>query len=158
MVLLALRPEFSTSARMPPTARFAPRGGRQWLAVLTAGLEVPLGRLLRCLGGFSPCPTGNGRGIEFRDSVRRSFTDARAIRDTTRSIRYSMPYVTNRGKYHGTSRGPSRGFRVQFSRRPGTLGAAVECAAGERKARIGLADPWDVVIKAGCRFRRQLRC
>jgi hypothetical protein len=38
MVVLALRPEFPTPARMPPTARSAPRGGRPGPAVLTAGL------------------------------------------------------------------------------------------------------------------------
>lgn len=35
---LALRPEFSTQARMPPTAFLAPRGVRRGLPVLTAGL------------------------------------------------------------------------------------------------------------------------
>ena len=35
---LALRPGFSPQARMPPTARSAPRGGRCGLLVLTAGL------------------------------------------------------------------------------------------------------------------------
>ena len=35
---LALRPGVSTQARMPPTARSAPRGGRRGLLVLTAGL------------------------------------------------------------------------------------------------------------------------
>jgi hypothetical protein len=34
---LALRPGFSAQARMPPTARFAPRGERHGLLVLTAG-------------------------------------------------------------------------------------------------------------------------
>ncbi len=34
---LALRPEFSPQARMPPTARSAPRGGRHGLLLLTAG-------------------------------------------------------------------------------------------------------------------------
>jgi hypothetical protein len=34
---LALRPGFSARARMPPTARFAPRGARRGLLVLTAG-------------------------------------------------------------------------------------------------------------------------
>jgi len=34
---LALRPGFSTQARMPPTARSASRGGRRGLLVLTAG-------------------------------------------------------------------------------------------------------------------------
>jgi hypothetical protein len=34
---LALRPEFSARARMPPTALSAPRGGRRGLLVLTAG-------------------------------------------------------------------------------------------------------------------------
>jgi hypothetical protein len=35
---LALRPEFSAQARMPPTALLAPRGVRRGLLVLTAGL------------------------------------------------------------------------------------------------------------------------
>jgi hypothetical protein len=35
---LALRPGFSAQARMPPTARSAPRGVRRGLLVLTAGL------------------------------------------------------------------------------------------------------------------------
>ena len=35
---LALRPEFPPQARMPPTARSAPRGVRRGLLVLTAGL------------------------------------------------------------------------------------------------------------------------
>jgi hypothetical protein len=34
---LALRSEFSAQARMPPTVRLAPRGGRHGLLVLTAG-------------------------------------------------------------------------------------------------------------------------
>ena len=34
---LALRPGFSAQARMPPTARPAPQGGRRVLLVLTAG-------------------------------------------------------------------------------------------------------------------------
>ncbi len=38
LAALALRPEFWTPARMPPTARPAPRGGRQGPLVLTAGL------------------------------------------------------------------------------------------------------------------------
>ena len=46
LVALALRPEFSIPARMPPTARSAPRGGRQGLLVLTAGLA----------GGGRPVP------------------------------------------------------------------------------------------------------
>jgi hypothetical protein len=36
-VVLALRPELSTDARMPPTARSAPRGARRGLLFLTAG-------------------------------------------------------------------------------------------------------------------------
>ena len=52
LVALALRPEFSTPARMPPTARSAPRGGRQGLLVLTAGLVgPPVPALLRSSGG-----------------------------------------------------------------------------------------------------------
>src|ERR1700733_4012909 len=52
LVALALRPEFSTSARMPPTARSAPRGGRQGLLVLTAGLVgAPGPAPLLCSGG-----------------------------------------------------------------------------------------------------------
>jgi hypothetical protein len=35
--VLALRPGFSAQARMPPTARLAPRGERSGLLVLTAG-------------------------------------------------------------------------------------------------------------------------
>lgn len=64
MVLLALRPELPTSARMPPTAHCASRGGRPGLAVLTAGLVVPLGRLSCRLGGVRPCPPGETLGIE----------------------------------------------------------------------------------------------
>jgi hypothetical protein len=37
VVVLALRPECSAQARMPPTARSAPRGARRGLLVLTAG-------------------------------------------------------------------------------------------------------------------------
>jgi hypothetical protein len=39
---LALRPGFSPQARMPPTARFASRGARRGLLVLTAGPVVSL--------------------------------------------------------------------------------------------------------------------
>ena len=46
---LALRPEFSAQARMPPTARPEPRGVRRGLLVLTAG-PVPY--------SYGRCPTG----------------------------------------------------------------------------------------------------
>jgi hypothetical protein len=51
-VALALRPEFSIPARMPPTARSVPRGGRQGLLVLTAGLVgPPVPGAVACIGG-----------------------------------------------------------------------------------------------------------
>jgi hypothetical protein len=47
------------------------------------------------------------------------------------------PYMTNRGRHHGTSPGPNPGFRIQSSRRSGTVDATVDRPARERKARGG---------------------
>jgi hypothetical protein len=55
---LALRPEFSAQALMPPTALLAPRGGRRGLLVLTAGpVQDFLSALSHRLGGFVPTLT-----------------------------------------------------------------------------------------------------
>ena len=52
---LALRPEFSAQALMPPTALLAPRGGRRGLLVLTAGpVQDFLSALSHRPGGFVP--------------------------------------------------------------------------------------------------------
>jgi hypothetical protein len=52
---LALRPRFSALARMPPTARFALRGERRGLLVLTAG-PVP-----RFYGRYPTGPVASSR-------------------------------------------------------------------------------------------------
>ena len=55
---LALRPGFSSQARMPPTARSAPRGERRGPLVLTAGLvpyfdgRYPTGLVVASLSNF----------------------------------------------------------------------------------------------------------
>jgi len=65
---LALRPECSAQARMPPTARPAPRGERRGVLVLTAGPVLcfygcqPTGPVTaplsdRPLGGSRPLPS-----------------------------------------------------------------------------------------------------
>jgi hypothetical protein len=68
LVALALRPESSTPARMPPTARSAPRGGRQGLLDLTAGLAGGGRRyraLSRCIGGSvtTECDRSGGESL-----------------------------------------------------------------------------------------------
>ena len=63
ILALALRPESSAQARMPPTARSAPRGERRGLLVLTAG---PVGDFPQALlprpGGIVPTLM-NARGF-----------------------------------------------------------------------------------------------
>jgi hypothetical protein len=110
---LALRPEFSTQARMPPTAQFpAPRGGRLGLPVLTAGSvwgqparHPPVRRsgpdFVERSGVLALFPprgvnrgTGGLRGSRGRKTTGQPAGVARsiAIVDPGESRRRSMPY------------------------------------------------------------------
>jgi hypothetical protein len=72
---LALRPEFSTRVRMPPTAHCASRGGRRGLLVLTAGLVPYFYRRYTTGPVVASLSHLNARG--FCDACRAELTERR---------------------------------------------------------------------------------
>jgi hypothetical protein len=139
---LALRPEFSTQARMPPTAFLAPRGVRRGLPVLTAGLVLAIDTRRR-VNSRRADGTRTGLDPHGPSELRSAYLDAIA-----RLERLTMPHpdqqtsampraeVLAEGSERDPEAAPARSVRRATARRASNRRATARSRQGDTEASI----------------------